>query len=347
MIANDLLYYARKILRLNLQPHYRIPLNVQISLTNRCNNNCVYCEVHKLPQEDVWTLDSLKAVLSDMKDCGTKRIQFTGGEPMLRKDIGEIVDYSKSLGFFVGISTNGYQVSRRVEELKGIDVVFLSYDGPQEIHSVLRSRQNFDEVKSAIYALKKEGIRTWLTAVLTKYNAVAIEDIIDFARKEKVLVNFNKLEFIQDGSNNLHPPLHKIEHLLLRGREQKECFKELIRLKRLGAPIGSSMNFLQNGLEWPDDSATISLVPSKRFKCWAGIAHAQLEADANLYACGWAIGRIAGENVLEKGFRKAWNNLSLLKDCQSCSHACGVENNLIFSLDASTIINWAKSLIWS
>jgi MoaA/NifB/PqqE/SkfB family radical SAM enzyme len=326
MKLNDLMYFAYQIGRMNLRPKLRIPLSMYITLTNRCNNKCFYCRVHELPQEDIWTTSSLKDVLWQMKACGVRRIHLTGGEPMMLPDIGAIVTYAKELGFFVGISTNGHKVAERIDELKGIDVVFLSYDGPSDVHGRLRGYHNIREVESALSALKAAHIRVWTTTVLTRLNADLIEDIIDFAKHHHILANFNRLEFFSSSP--------------CRREEQEKAFQKLISLKLAGAPIGSSLEYLKSVAEWPYEDRIIDSKPAKRYRCWAGYAFGHLDAGGNLYPCGWAALRmIPGINVLEYGFEEAWERIIPLDDCRSCSHACGVENNLLFSLNYSSIIN--------
>ena len=344
MKFSEVVYFGRQIIRMHLQSDCRIPLSMYIVLTNRCNNHCIYCRTHDLPQDDLWNAEVLKSVMREMKACGVRRVQFTGGEPMLRDDFGEIVAYAKSLGFFVGVSTNGYQVSKRINELKDVDVVFLSYDGPNKVHSRLRGINNVDDVKSALLALKSKGIRVWTTTVLTRWNVDFINDIVDFSRQHNILANFNRLEFFSDYPCYLHPHINEVEELILRGDERKLAFQELIELKLSGAPIGSSLEYLKSVLEWSHDDQITDSRPSKRYKCWAGRAYGHLNADGKLYPCGWGGGRVLGVDVLKEGFNSAWSKLVPLNNCQSCSHACGVENNLIFSLNFSVILNAFRQL---
>ena len=346
MRFNDLAYFGWQIGRMHIQPRYRAPLSIYIVLTNRCNNRCVYCRTYQLPQDDVWTTKSLKKVLCEMRECGTWRLQLTGGEPMMRQDLGEIIAYAKRLGFFVGISTNGYQIAKRIDELKGVDVVFLSYDGPPEVHARLRGKDNVKDVESALSALKAAGIRVWTTTVLTKWNKDSVEDIVNFAKSNKILANFTRLEFVSNPDYKLHPWIEDIKELVLSTQERKEIFRKLIRLKASGAPIGSSFSYLKSVLEWPYNNRITDSHYVKRYRCWAGRAYGHLEANGMLYPCGWDAlrGNNLGINVLEKGFRFAWENLIPSNDCQSCSHACGVENNLIFSLNFSSIWNAFKNL---
>lgn len=339
MKFKNLMHIAWGITRMHALPSCRIPLSMHIVLTNRCNNRCIYCRAHKLSQTDVWTTQSLKNVICDMKKCGTRRIQFTGGEPMLRSDVGELVVFAKKLGFFVGISTNGYKVAERIDELKNVDVVFLSYDGPPLIHSRLRGKQSVGDVERALTALKREGIRVWTTTVLTTRNANHVKEIVDFALKHNIVANFNRLEFFLNPPCHLHPPFKEVQDLALKGNYRKKVFQELIQLKISGAPIGSSLQYLQNALEWPHDDRITDSTPSKRYQCWAGRAFGHLEANGMLYPCGWGVRQIPGVNVLSKGFRSAWEKLIFLQGCRSCSHACDVESNLIYSLNPSSILN--------
>jgi MoaA/NifB/PqqE/SkfB family radical SAM enzyme len=298
-----------------------------------------------LPQKDSLNTEKLKKILSEMKKCGIRRVQFTGGEPMMREDLGEVISYSKKLGFFVGLSTNGHQIAERIEELKGVDIVFLSYDGPGKAHISLRGEQNLKEVYSALRALKKVGIRVWTTTVLTKKNKDSVDEIVNFAKENKILANFNRLEFVSNPGPFLHPFYENIKELALSTEERRDVFRRLIDLKYSGAPVGCSFSYLRSVLEWPYNNRITDSNPAKRYRCWAGIANGHIEADGRLYSCGWdALRGKIGMNVLDKGFRFAWDNLPLSNDCQSCSHACGVENNLIFSLNPSSIWNAFKKL---
>ena len=100
----------------------------------------------------------------------------------------------------------------------------------------------------------------------------------------------------------------------------------------------------QNALDWPYDDRVTSPEPSPLYRCWFGRAVAHLEADGNLYACGMGVGRVPGLDIREMGFKEAWQQLQPLPDCNSCTMACGVEANLLFSLNINVIYNWFKQL---
>jgi len=293
-----------------------------------------------LPKEDNLTTGIIKRILKEMKECGTLRVQFTGGEPMMREDLGDLITFAKNLGLFVGISTNGWQVAKRIKELTKLDVVFLSYDGPADIHSHLRGPSSVEEVHSAIYALKSAGIRIWTTTVLTRLNIEFIDEIVEFAQREGIVANFNRLEYFQEEISQLHPFIGKIKDLIPSDDEIRKAFKRLIKLKKAGKPVGSSLDYLRSVLEWNDYDKITDSSPSYLYDCWAGRAYGHIEANGLLYSCGWDVFRKrAGADLLNQSFSLAWSQISSSLGCKSCSHACGVENNLIFSLNKSAIFN--------
>jgi len=82
--------------------------------------------------------------------------------------------------------------------------------------------------------------------------------------------------------------MDEVKELILRKDAIKKVFKKLIGLKLSGTPIGSSFPYLKSILEWPYDDRITDSKPARRYRCWAGRAQGHLEADGNLYACGWA-----------------------------------------------------------
>jgi len=340
MKISYLAHYAWHVGRMHIQPGYRVPLNIEIELTYRCSNRCVYCRTYKLPQTDLLTTKILKGLLKEMKSCGTQRVHFTGGEIMLRDDIGELISYAKDLGFFVGIVTNGHRVAERIKELRGVDVVFVSYEGPPSVHARIRGSSSVADLESAFEALWSAGFRILTTTVLTRWNADYIDDIINFVREHSMQATFKMMEFYLEPPANLHPLKQEVKDLILSAEERKEIFQKLIRMKKSGAPIASSIPYLKNTIEWPYDDCMTDSAPSKNVKCFAGKAYGLLTGDGLLYGCCWDIGRVAGSSVLKQGFREAWKKLEFFAECRSCVHPAGAESNLLFSLNPLTVLNW-------
>ncbi|MFH1037504.1 MAG: radical SAM protein [PVC group bacterium] len=335
---------GKEVILMNLIPSRRVPLSVHIGLTNRCPGRCRYCRFDRLSCPDFWTTEDLLKVLQEMRTAGTRRVQFTGGEPMLRKDVGIVLDRAKSLGMFAGISTNGFQVPERVNELVPADVVQVSYDGPQKAHDYLRGEGSHQTALAALDALQAKGIATWTNTVLTTVNAPCIDEIIEHARSRKILANFVLLDHFEEPQAHFHPARKEIADLVLTGEERRSALERLIELKRAAAPVGGSLPYLENALSWPGGDDVTSPAPSPLYRCWAGKATAHLEADGKLYSCGMGVGRVEGVDVRDIGFAEAWKIIKPLPECRSCTMACGVEANLLFSLNMGSIMNWVRQL---
>ena len=335
---------GKKVMLMDLFPSRRTPLSVHVGLTTRCDSRCRYCRFDRLSRPDIWTTEILLKVLKEMKEAGTQRVQFTGGEPMLRKDIVIILERAKTLGMFVGISTNGFQVPERVNELTPADIVQVSYDGPQKAHDLLRGEGSHQTTREALDALLEKGISTWTNTVLTTVNAPFIDEIVEHAQTRKMQANFVLLDYFEDPQAHFHPALSEIADLVLTGDERKSALKRLIELKRSGSPVGGSLPYLQNAVNWPWGDKVTSPEPSPLYRCWAGRATAHLEADAKLYACGMGVGRVEGIDVRGIGFAEAWRRIKPLPECRSCTMACGVEANLLFSLNLRAAWNWFRQI---
>ena len=70
----------------------RIPFAVSWALTYRCNAKCLYCRIQDIDLKELGIKEIL-SILDELAAMGTRWISFTGGEPLLRDDIGEIIDY--------------------------------------------------------------------------------------------------------------------------------------------------------------------------------------------------------------------------------------------------------------
>ena len=102
----------------------RIPVRVCLLVTKYCNLTCFFCYAEdilnsKAVQE--YSLDNIKNIVDQLYKAECRQIPIVGGEPLIRDDIGEIIDYIHNKGIFVEMTTNGYFVKKRIEALKKVD----------------------------------------------------------------------------------------------------------------------------------------------------------------------------------------------------------------------------------
>ena len=94
----------------------KTPLAVRLQLTDRCNLRCLYCDLWKNPRDELDTTKILN-LLQELKVAGTKRISLSGGEPLLREDIGDIIEFAKKLDISVSMNSNGSLVKKKISEI--------------------------------------------------------------------------------------------------------------------------------------------------------------------------------------------------------------------------------------
>jgi cyclic pyranopterin phosphate synthase len=152
---------------------------IRVSLTDRCNFDCVYCHNEGLgdtrgpmdPQDDEMTTDEVVRILEVVHEFGVEKVKFTGGEPMLRQDLEEIIRRVPD-GMEVSLTTNGTFLPGRATELAdaGLDRVNVSQDALDP--------EDFAELtQSGAYERVIEGVEAALEAGLApvKLNMVVME----------------------------------------------------------------------------------------------------------------------------------------------------------------------------
>lgn len=332
------------VLRGRFFGHYT-PLACTFSITNRCPWKCRYCGFEEMHKKECSTDEALEIIRS-LARMGNKRLHFTGGEPTLRKDIGLLVAEAKKSGAFVTIASSGFQFDKTWDGLKDIDIFFLSFDGPREIHDRQRGRGAYDVLMKAMDLLQQKGKQFWTTTVLTSVNIDHIDFILDTVRSRNSQANFHLLYFMD--ANESHGGFHpdKMEgDLKVTNQKYVSAIKYLLKRKRtdMKKVIGSSEMYLEALARWGDLSQVYRKERSPHYKCWAGKLYCYVDSNGDLYSCGDAMGRVSPKNSLELGFEKAFFSLPPLP-CESCIVACFNELNLMFSLNFNSILNWLKKV---
>ncbi|MDI6784393.1 MAG: radical SAM protein, partial [bacterium] len=140
----------------------RIPLMVNWAITGRCNLRCTHCYgAYGVMQKDELTKEQIFKIIDELESLGTRRITIEGGEPLVRKDIGEIINYIHQKGIEQSLCTNGVLLERKINEIKGkVDIVILSIDGAESAHDKIRGQGNFKQVLHAIEVAKQYNLRT-------------------------------------------------------------------------------------------------------------------------------------------------------------------------------------------
>lgn len=172
---------------------------VRLSVTDRCDFRCVYCmaeDMTFLPRQQVLTLEELARVARNFADLGTQKIRLTGGEPLVRKDILELV---KEIGTFglrdFAMTTNGSKLTTMAEPLRkaGMHRLNISLDSldPEKFSTITRTGK-LSQVLDGIDAAREAGFRGIKinTVVMKGRNDEEIPELIEFARRKQVDISF-------------------------------------------------------------------------------------------------------------------------------------------------------------
>jgi 12,18-didecarboxysiroheme deacetylase len=155
------------------------------NITRRCNLKCVHCYAHAKDRsfDDELSTEDGKRLIDDLASFGAPVLLFSGGEPMVRKDLPELADYAVKKGMRAVISTNGTLItSQMAETLKeiGLSYVGISIDGMEEINDKFRGMTGaFKSALQGIENCKAAGIKVGLRFTINKFNAAEISNIFD------------------------------------------------------------------------------------------------------------------------------------------------------------------------
>lgn len=330
-----------KLLKAKVTKTY-FPFLVMINVTNQCNLRCSYCfaQFYKRDEEELNT-EQIFSLIDELKDLGTQRIALSGGEPLLRKDLPEIIKYIKSKGIECGLNSNGILVPVKINDIKLVDSICISLDGPENVHDRYRGAGSWQKAMSAIKVIKENKIPLHINMVLTKNNFDFIGYILEIAKQNHFLVEISPLysQFYGGKNENNPEPLSKEEY--------HQAVKKILRYALEGYPVFYSKKNYFNILNWPNysESRIIDKIPEFRYiKCLAGKYMCSVEANGDVYPCGYFTGHKA-LNFKEVGFKKAFANINH-HNCKACLWACYSEFNLLLNLDFSASLNQLKNLLF-
>ncbi len=164
--------------------HFSFADIAYIELTRACNLKCKHClnNSGKVIENQFKTNELLKLV-SDLSNAGIQEIRFTGGEPLMCKDIFELIKLATQNGVYTSIGTNGTLITKEVaNKLKeaGLKKAVVSIDGTEKMHDYIRGEGNYKKTIEGIKNLEENGIKVRVNSVIMSTN---IEDVIKLAKE--------------------------------------------------------------------------------------------------------------------------------------------------------------------
>jgi MoaA/NifB/PqqE/SkfB family radical SAM enzyme len=154
------------------------PVLCNYYVTYRCNAACDFCDIWEKPSPYI-TLAQAEANFKDLKRLGVKVIDFTGGEPLLHREITDLLALAKKMKFITTLTTNCLLYPKNAEKLRGlVDMLHFSLDSPEKAeHDASRKVAAFDFVMQSIEKAKSIGERPDILFTVFETNIHQIEKV--------------------------------------------------------------------------------------------------------------------------------------------------------------------------
>jgi MoaA/NifB/PqqE/SkfB family radical SAM enzyme len=270
---------------------------------------------------------------------GTRYLNIHGGETLLRRDIGEIVEYIKCKGMYCCLITNGSLLHKKIDQIRIVDNLTISLDGRRENNDINRGKGTYDIALNAIKLALQEDLPLRVSATITKYTMHDIEYLAKLAKDLGFSLFFSIL----------FKPLPQANDCEMTNEEIQTALKKVLECKRKGYPVFTSIRALEYAIDWPLDHNEKHFVKShemenlqddfrqKRIKCYYGINKVTIEADGNVYPCFLLGDCFKPMNWRTTGIKKAIEHVQTTNDCVACPALSQNDHNLLLGLDSKQI----------
>ncbi|MFW0788882.1 mycofactocin radical SAM maturase [Gordonia sp. CPCC 205333] len=300
------------------------PICLTWELTYACNLSCVHClssSGKRDPRE--LSTDQCKAIIDELQRMQVFYVNIGGGEPTVRPDFWELVDYATSHQVGVKFSTNGLRidqkVAQRLAESDYVDVQ-ISLDGATaEVNDAVRGRGSFDMAVRALENLRDAGFKdAKISVVMTRHNVDQLDEFKALADRYNATLRITRLRPSGRGADvwdDLHP----------RPEQQRILYEWLVAH---GDRVLTGDSFFH--LSAFSGASGGGALPGLNL-CGAGRVVCLIDPVGDVYACPFAIHEnfLAGNIESDGGFREIWQRSDLFTElrepqsagaCTKCNH---------------------------
>jgi len=309
------------------------PFFISHLITTRCFARCPTCLWRgDSPEEE----DTAKVVdfYRRARKLGFVSTTFWGGEPLLRRDIIDILKNCWNFGFFTGLITNGYFLPRFAPQLaRFLAYLIVSVDAPGQENDRLRGVEGlYDLIVSGIQQIKKENprLKVFINSVISQLNFGHVEALIGIAETLKMGITF---EAVKQGEVEFPRPEGKtVVSLRLSLEKEKEIFGFIQRLKEKHRSINNSKSYLE-----------LFASGKVRYRCHAPKICIRVEPDGRITNCldqTHPLGNVYREDlhsILESPPMKRLQKKA--ESCSSCVDTGAIESSLFWDFCPEVMSN--------
>ena len=260
------------------------PLSLCWQITKKCNYNCPFCLSGEQDSYEL-SFDKIKLIINQLVEANVIRIDFTGGEPMLRKDFLEIIKYASQKGIETLITSNGSVYNDEIAQtlLETNTLLLISLDGDEKTHDKCRGKGAYKTAVENIKKYRAMNVPVRINYLIRKDNLNKIEYIYKLTKELKV----DRLFYIFIAPQG---KAYKNTNLLLSDELKKDY---LIKIKKLKQKSGDDPFITIQDYSKLGNYHSCFLIDSK----------------GNVISQGYSQDEcINVGNILTDGLEKCWNN---------------------------------------
>jgi radical SAM protein with 4Fe4S-binding SPASM domain len=289
-------------------------------VTAACNLNCIHCHAASgKPDAHELSTDEGKRLIDQLAEVdGFRTLVYSGGEPLVRPDIFDLLKHSKDVGFANIIATNGILIDEEMAwKLKEHGVVCnaISIDASDpDIHNFVRnSPKAFDLALRAIEATRKAGILLQINTTAMEYNMENLSDLIDFVdQHEASIMLMYQLVAVGRGGKIERATLKKsanenLSRLIAQKQKQTRAIIEPVAGPQYW-PYILEKKGIQSGL-------LIKIAEQVFHGCAAGRGFVYIKANGEVWPCPFV--EVNTGNVREKPFREIYEEAPVFKNLRN------------------------------
>ncbi len=275
-------------------------------ITKRCNLECKHCWEGGSHSTEELSTKEIISLIDELSMLKVFKIVITGGEPLLREDLSEILKRCTEKNIRVTVFTNGTLISEEfLDKIKECNVLIrFSIDGAKaETHDYLRGVGNFNTTIKAMKLCKEKGLDIGLACTITKKNFHEYNDILELG-KELGVKEIELSEVIDKGNATLNKDLMLDQSEL----EQLRVYNLLVSAKNESFRAGMGFD-KENENKFGNEEVI------REYSCTAAISNCFISAKGEVYPCTLfkTYKEFCGGNIKENKLSDFWQNAEAFK----------------------------------
>ena len=288
-------------------------------VTNACNLRCRHCFLSEPGKRLVGELPKDRALrlIDDFVEAGVKNLLLSGGEPLLRKDLLEIVERA-ARSMSVSINTNGIYLPEMAQDLRnaGLSMVQVSLDGATpETHDLLRGKGSFKRTMRGLMKCRESGFeRIFIMTTMHRANVGELHQLVKMATD--MGIGLRTITFVPTGRGAA------IAEYALSSEERRKVCEEISRWREQGFDVGSD-DPCTHAVDAPAAGEAAG-APHFSVGCHAGITRFAVTPEGKLLACPGI--RIPAGDLTEERLSDIWATspqLRMMRDRETLHGKCG------------------------